>query len=170
MGNWIYLLNYSVYNLKTMLPNRTVLIVVLLVYHTRTTSPLWRPYYDRYPLTITDRVRYYCLAYVIQKYSLSVTLISFCVYHTSLPGYHNRLCNLVTNALKLIIPEWLEAEKSPNEVFHTMLETDEKGTIDRDEKQAWRLAAEDGIHCGLSMLPTLTENIGGKSSSTANLW
>ena len=54
-----------------MLPNRIVLIVVLLVYHTRTTSPLWRPYYDRYHLTITDRVQYYRLAYVIQKYALS---------------------------------------------------------------------------------------------------
>ena len=68
-----------------MLPNRIVLIVVLLVYHTITTSPLWSPYYDRYPLTITDRVRYYRLAYVIQKYALSVILISFCVYHTNVP-------------------------------------------------------------------------------------
>ena len=51
-----------------MLPNRIVLIAVLLVYHTRTTSPLWRPCYDRYPPTITDIVRYYRLAYVIQKY------------------------------------------------------------------------------------------------------
>ena len=79
-----------------MLPNRIVLIVALLVYHTRTTLPLWRPYYDRYPLTITDRVRYYRLAYVIQKYALSVILISFCVFHTNVPGYHNHLCNLVT--------------------------------------------------------------------------
>ena len=80
-----------------MLPNRIVLIVVRLVYHTRTTSPLLRPYYDRYPLTITDRVRYYCLAYVIQKYALSVKLISFCVYHTNVLGYHNHLCNPVTH-------------------------------------------------------------------------
>ena len=79
-----------------MLPNRIVPIVVLLVYHTRTTSPLWRPYYDRYPRTITDRVRYSRLAYVIQKYALSVTLISFCEYHTNVPGYHNRLCKPVT--------------------------------------------------------------------------
>ena len=50
-----------------MLPNRIVLIVVLLVYQTRTTLPLWRPYYDRYPLTITDRVRCYRSAYVIQN-------------------------------------------------------------------------------------------------------
>ena len=64
-----------------MLPNRIVLIIVLLVYHTTTTSPLWRPCYDRYPLTITDRVRYYRLAYVRQKCALSVTLISFRVYH-----------------------------------------------------------------------------------------
>ena len=85
-----------VFNLKTMLPNRKVLIVVLLVYHTRTKTPLWRPYYDRYPLTITDRARYYRLAYVIQRYALSVILISFCVYLTSVPGYHNHLCNSVT--------------------------------------------------------------------------
>ena len=84
-----------------MLPNRLVLIVVLLVYHTRTTSPLWRPCYDRYPLTITDRIRYYRLAYVIQKYTLSVTLISFCVYQTNAPGYHNHLCNPVTPSLSL---------------------------------------------------------------------
>ena len=80
-----------------MLPNRIVLIVVLLVYHTRTTSPLWRPYYDRYPLTITDRVRYYRLAYVVQKYALSVKLISLFVNHTNVPGYHNRLCDPVTS-------------------------------------------------------------------------
>ena len=58
-----------------------------------------RPYYDIYPLTITDRVQYYRLAYVIQKYALSVTLISFCVYHTNVPGYHNRLCNPVTGGV-----------------------------------------------------------------------
>ena len=74
-----------------MLPNRIVLIVVLLVYHTRTTSPLWRPHSDRYPLTITDRVRYYRLA----CYALSVMLISFCVYHTNVTGYHSHLCNPV---------------------------------------------------------------------------
>ena len=79
-----------------MLPNRIVLIVVLLVYHTRTTSPLWRPHYDRYPLTITDRVQFYCFSYVIQKYALSVILISLCVYHTNVPGYPNHLCNPVT--------------------------------------------------------------------------
>ena len=91
-----------------MLPNRIVLIVVLLVYHTRTTSPLWRPYYDRYPLTITDRVRYYRLAYVIQKYASSVILISFCVYHTNVPGYHNHLCNPVTpSPTKQSVP-WID--------------------------------------------------------------
>ena len=89
-----------VFNLKTMLPNRIVLTVVLLVYHTRTTSPLWRPYYDRYPLTIPDRLRYYRLAYVIQNYVLSVILISFFVYHTNVPGYHNHLYNPVTSTSK----------------------------------------------------------------------
>ena len=83
-------------NLNPMLPNRIVLIEVLLVYHTRTTSPQWRPCYDRYPLTISDRVRYYRLAYVIQKYALSMILISFCVYHTNVPGYHNHLCTPVS--------------------------------------------------------------------------
>ena len=33
---------------------------------------------------------------MIQKYALSVTLISFCEYHTNVPGYHNRLCKPVT--------------------------------------------------------------------------
>ena len=80
-----------------MLPNWIVLIEVLLVYHTRTTSPLWRPYYNQYPRTVTDRVQFYRLAYVIQKYALSVILISFCVYHTNVPGYHNHLCNPFTN-------------------------------------------------------------------------
>ena len=94
----IIILNH-VFNLKNTLPNRIVLIVVLLVYHIRTTLPLWRPYYDRYPLPITDRVRYYRLAYVIQKCALSVILISFCVYHTSVYGYHNYLCNPVTYTL-----------------------------------------------------------------------
>ena len=84
-----------VFNLETMLPNRLVLIVVLLVLHTRTTSPLWRPYYDRYPLIITDRVRYYRLAYAIQTYALSVILITFCVYHTNVPGYQHHLCTPV---------------------------------------------------------------------------
>uniref|UniRef100_M4BAT3 Uncharacterized protein n=1 Tax=Hyaloperonospora arabidopsidis (strain Emoy2) TaxID=559515 RepID=M4BAT3_HYAAE len=86
-----------------MLPYRIVLTVVLYVYHNRTTSPLWRSYYDRYPLTVTDRVRYYRLAYVIQKYALSVTLIPFCVYHTSVPGYHNHLCNPVTTRKRAIM-------------------------------------------------------------------
>ena len=76
-----------------MLHNRIVLIVVLLVYHTRTTSPLWRPYYDRYYLAVIDKGRYYRSAYVIQTYALSVKLISLCVYHTNVPGYHNRFCN-----------------------------------------------------------------------------
>ena len=94
-----------VFNLKPMLPNRIVLMVVLLVYHTRTTSSLWRPYYDRYPLTVTDMVQYYRLAYVIQKYALSVILISFCVYYTNVPGYHNHLCNIVTpSSMKHSIP------------------------------------------------------------------
>ena len=74
-------------------PNRIVPMVFLLVYHTRTTSPLWRPYYDRYPPTITDMVRYYRLAYIIQKYVLLVILISFGVCHTNVPGYHYHLCN-----------------------------------------------------------------------------
>ena len=57
-----------------------------------------RSYYDRYPLTITDRVRYYRLAYVIQKHALPVILISFCVYHTNVPGYQNHLSNPVTRS------------------------------------------------------------------------
>ena len=69
--------------------------VVFCVYRTRTTSPLWRPHYDVNYLTASDRVRYYRLAYVIQKYALSVRLISFCVYHTNVPSYHNHLCNPV---------------------------------------------------------------------------
>ena len=39
-----------------MLPNRIVLKEGFLVYHTRTTTPLWRPYYDIYRLTVTDSV------------------------------------------------------------------------------------------------------------------
>ena len=31
-------------------------------------------------------------------YALSVKLISLCVYHTNVPGYHNRLCNPVTDS------------------------------------------------------------------------
>ena len=81
-----------------MVPHRIVFIVVLLVYQTRTTLPLWRPYYDRYPLTITDRVRCYRSAYVIQKYVVSVIPISFCVCHTNVPGYRNRLCNPVASS------------------------------------------------------------------------
>ena len=106
-----------------MLPNRIVLIVVLLVYHTRTTSPLWRPYYDKYHLTITDRVRYYRLAYVIRKCAISVKLISFCVYHTNVPGYHHRLCNPVTpfstkQSIRRIdilhLSHWDSSEKTDN--------------------------------------------------------
>ena len=93
------------------------------MYHTRTTSPLWRPYYDRYPLTITDRVRYYRLAYVILKYALSVILIFFYVYHTDVPGYDNRLCNPVTpSPTKQSIPRidilhlshWDSSERTDN--------------------------------------------------------
>ena len=76
------------------------------MYHTRIASPLWRPYYDRYPLTITDRVRYYRSADLIQKYALSVILISFCVYHTTVPGYHNHLCNPVTFAIITTAKSW----------------------------------------------------------------
>uniref|UniRef100_M4C6D1 Uncharacterized protein n=1 Tax=Hyaloperonospora arabidopsidis (strain Emoy2) TaxID=559515 RepID=M4C6D1_HYAAE len=47
-------------------------------------------------LSFLSWVRYYRSAYVMQKYALSVILISFCVYHTNVPGYHNHLCNPVT--------------------------------------------------------------------------
>uniref|UniRef100_M4BVG7 Uncharacterized protein n=1 Tax=Hyaloperonospora arabidopsidis (strain Emoy2) TaxID=559515 RepID=M4BVG7_HYAAE len=52
----------------------------------------------RFIIAITDRVRYYRLAYVIHKYVLSAILISFCVYHTNVPSYYNHLCNPVTNS------------------------------------------------------------------------
>ena len=89
-----------------MLPNRMVLVEGLLVYHTRTTLHLRRPYYDRYHLTVTDRVRYYRIAYVIQYYALPVKLISLCVYHTSVPGYDNCLCNPVTLLQSVYIAEY----------------------------------------------------------------
>ena len=79
-----------------MLPNRIVLIVFLLVYHTRTTSPICRPYYDIYPLTITDRVWYYRLALCDTKGCLISDTDPFLCVHTNVPGYHNRLCNPVT--------------------------------------------------------------------------
>ena len=75
-----------------MLPNRIFLLEELGFWN----YAVPKPYYDRYHLTVIDTVRYYRLAYRIQRYALSVKLISFCVYHTNVSGYHNRLCNPVT--------------------------------------------------------------------------
>ena len=64
-----------------MLPNRIVLIEVLLVLPHQNYAVLWRPYYDRYHLSVIDKARYYRLAYVINNTPISDTDLFMCILH-----------------------------------------------------------------------------------------